>query len=141
MTTKWKLRAMLFTALAEGAATVTNTSAKAHSRVFKNRNAREERAGNERYEKSEEQDRSVEAQISLAGECIAWHGGDEALQHGVTNANSQGPADNREDQALRKKLGEDGAASGAECAANGQFLLAHHAARQGLCHRRPVAVG
>ena len=52
------------------------------------------------------------------------------MQHRITHANSQGAADHGEDQTLRKKLGKDGAASGTERAANSQFLLARHAARQ-----------
>ena len=46
-------RAMLFATLAEGAAAFTNAGAKAHSRIFEDRNAREQRTGNERHEKGE----------------------------------------------------------------------------------------
>ena len=80
--------------------------------------------------KSEEQDGNVEAQIGLAGQCIARHGGDKTLQHGVTHADSEGSAGKSQDQAFGKKLGEDGGAARAESAANRQFLLSRHAARQ-----------
>jgi hypothetical protein len=50
----------------------------------------------------EQQDGNVEAQICLAGQCIARHGGNQAPQHGVTHADSQGTAGKSKYQAFGK---------------------------------------
>jgi hypothetical protein len=79
---------------------------------------------------SEKEDGNVEAQIGFAGQRIARHGGDEALEHSVADAHSECSAGNREDETFGKELAKDGAASRTECAANREFFLASHATGQ-----------
>ena len=49
-----------------------------------------QKAGHRGGGEGEEQDGYVEAQVRLAGQCIARHGGNEALQHGVTESRPPG---------------------------------------------------
>src|SRR5579871_4938643 len=79
---------------------------------------------------SKEKDRDIEAQIGLGGQRVGWHGGDQAFQHGIADTNTKCSASKSEEQALCEQLGEDGAAAGAERAANRELLLAGHAASQ-----------
>ena len=52
--------------------------------------------------KSEQQDGNVEAQIGLGGEGIARHRGDEALQHGIAEADAKCSAGEGEHEAFGK---------------------------------------
>src|SRR5258708_38282700 len=112
---------MLVPALADCAATFADTGAETRSGVFEDGNGCKKDAGEERDQECEKQDRAIDADLPDARKSRRGDRGEDA-QRCVSKAQTDGAADQSENDTFEQKIGGDASAARAQGGAHGQFL-------------------
>jgi len=116
-------RAMLFAALAVGAAALPNAGAETDTGVFEDGDGAEEDAGENGDDEGEEENGAVNADFVDARDSGRGHG-DEGAQGGEGEAQADGAAKQAENETFKKQFTGDAVGAGAESGADGKLLAA-----------------
>src|SRR5260370_21902668 len=114
---------MLLLALAERATAFADAGAKAHSGVLEDGNGAKQDAGEEGNEKREKQDWRINADFTDARKPRGSHSRKNA-QRAISEAHTDGAAEQAENDAFEQKIRSDASAAGAQGGADGELLTA-----------------
>ena len=116
-------RAVLLLALAESASALADAGAETHSGVLDDGNGTKQHAGKEGNHEREEQNRSINADFTDARK-PRWSDSGKNAQSGVGETQTDGAAQQSENDTFEQKIGSDASAAGTQGGAHGQFLTA-----------------